>query len=64
MELRQQYRLIALIPALFSLFALIGAVKYAEKVGEFPFYMAANVAAAIVTPLLLGISVLLSGDLR
>ena len=49
--------IIALLPLVFSLFALIGAVKYTSKIGDFPRYMGANVAAAILTPLLLGISI-------
>ncbi len=50
--------IIALIPIVFSLFSLIGAVKYSSKIGDFPRYMRANVAAAILTPLLLGISII------
>ena len=50
---------IALLPFLLSLFSLIGAVKHKAKIGDFPMYMAANVAAAISTPLLLGISILI-----
>jgi len=49
--------IIALLPLGFSLYALIGAVKYKSKIGDFPRYMGANVAAAILTPLLLGISI-------
>ena len=49
--------IIALLPLVFSLFALIGAVKHTSKTGDFPQYMGANVAAAILTPLLLGISI-------
>lgn len=50
--------IIALIPVLFSVFALIGAIKYMSRIGEFPQYMGANVAATILTPLLLGISII------
>lgn len=49
--------IIALIPLLFSLFALRGAIKFTSKIGEVPQYLGANVAAAILTPLLLGISI-------
>lgn len=49
---------IALIPMAFSVFALIGAIKYTSKIGAFPQYMGANVAATILTPLLLGISII------
>jgi len=48
--------IIALTPLIFSLFSLIGAIKYSSNIGDFPIYMGANVAAAILTPLLLGIS--------
>lgn len=53
-----QLSFIAVIPMLFSLFALSGAVKYSAKVGEFPKYLGANVAAAILTPLLLAMTML------
>ncbi len=49
--------IIALIPMIFSLFSLIGAIKHASNIGDFPVYMGANVVAAILTPLLLGISI-------
>ena len=49
--------LIALVPMVLSLFALYGAVKYAEKITQAAQYMAANVAAALLTPLLLGIAI-------
>jgi 1,4-dihydroxy-2-naphthoate octaprenyltransferase len=41
-----------------SLFALGGANRYSSRIGEHPGYMAANVAAAILTPLLLGIAII------
>ena len=49
--------LIALGPMVLSLFALYGTVKCATKIAEAPQYMAANVAAALLTPLLLGVSI-------
>ena len=49
---------IALIPMILSLYALFGAIKYSTKIGDFPIYMAANVAAAILVPLLLGVSII------
>lgn len=49
---------IALTPMVFSLFALYGAIKYSARIGEFPEYLGANVAATILTPLLLAISML------
>lgn len=48
----------ALIPVVFSLLALVGAIKYTSKIGEYPQYMGANVAATILAPLLLGISII------
>ena len=50
--------IIAVIPIVFSLFALLGAKKHTSKIGDFPRYLGANVAAAILTPLLLGISII------
>jgi 1,4-dihydroxy-2-naphthoate octaprenyltransferase len=49
---------IALIPVIFSLFALIGAIKYKSKIGDFPQHLGANVASAILTPFLLAISII------
>jgi len=51
--------IISLFPFVFSLFALIGAIKYTSKIGDFHQYMGANVAAAILTPLLLAISIVI-----
>jgi 1,4-dihydroxy-2-naphthoate octaprenyltransferase len=51
--------LIALIPVGLSLFALFGANKYSSKISNHPKFLAANVAAAILTPLLLAISIIL-----
>lgn len=52
--------LIALAPLALSLFALFGAVKYTSSIGEHPQHLAANVAAGIITPLLIGGSILAS----
>lgn len=49
--------IIAFAPIFFSLFAFLGANKYAAGIGEFPRYLAANVVAAILTPLLLALSI-------
>lgn len=49
--------IIALIPMLLSLFALFGAMKFLSKIAAAPQHMAANVAATILTPLLLGVSI-------
>lgn len=50
--------LIALVPMALAIFSLIGAKKYAQEIGRFPQYLGTNVAATLVTPLLLGISLL------
>jgi len=50
---------IALIPVVLSIFALHGAIKHKAAIGDFPQRLAANVAAAILTPLLLGTSMLI-----
>ena len=54
------FSLIALLPLLFAFFALYGAVKHGEAIGGFPQYLAANIAAVILTTLLLAISLILS----
>jgi 1,4-dihydroxy-2-naphthoate octaprenyltransferase len=50
--------IVALIPMVFSVLSLVGAIKYSSKISDYPRYMAANVAAAILTPLFLGISII------
>lgn len=50
--------IISLIPLLFSLFALSGARKHKAAIGDFPQYLAANVAAALLTPLLLSLAII------
>ncbi|PHR84641.1 MAG: prenyltransferase [Colwellia sp.] len=50
---------IALIPIGLSVFSLVGAIKYKSNIGGFPKYLAANVAATILTPFLLGLSILI-----
>jgi len=51
--------LIALLPMPLAFFALSGAIKYGETIGRFPQYLGANVAVTILTPLLLGVSIIL-----
>ncbi len=51
--------LLALLPMPLAFFALYGAVKHGEAIGSFPQYLAAGVAVAILTTLLLGISLLI-----
>jgi len=49
---------IALFPMVLSLFTLIGMIKTREKIGDHSVYLSTNVAATILTPLLLGISII------
>lgn len=49
--------LVALLPMAFSIFSLSGAIKHAANIGCYPRYLGANVAAAILTPSLLGIAI-------
>lgn len=51
---------IALLPVPLALYSLGGAVLHGEAIGAFPKYLAANVAATILTPLLLGVSLMVS----
>ncbi len=51
--------LIALLPLPLAFFSLYGAVKHGETIGDFPQYLATNVAVTILTTLLLGISLVL-----
>lgn len=50
--------LIALLPIPLAFFSLAGAIKYGENIGGFPQYLGANVAVTILTPLLLGVSIM------
>ncbi len=52
--------LVALIPMPLAFYSLSGAIKHGKAIGEFPKYLATNVATAILSPLLLGFSLLLS----
>jgi len=49
--------MIAILPAALSLYSLTGALKHAEKIGAHTQYLGTNVAATLLTPLLLGISI-------
>jgi len=51
--------LLALLPMPLAFFALYGAIKHGEAIGNFPQYLAAGVAVAILTTLLLGVSLTL-----
>ena len=49
--------LIALAPAALSIYAFSGALKHADNIGSHTQYLGANVAATLLTPLLLGIAI-------
>jgi 1,4-dihydroxy-2-naphthoate octaprenyltransferase len=51
--------LIALLPMPLAFFSLCGAIKYGETIGNYPQYLGANVAVSILTPLLLGVSIMI-----
>ncbi len=51
--------LLALLPMPLAFFALYGAIKHGEAIGNFSQYLAASVAVAILTTFLLGISLLI-----
>ena len=53
--------LVALIPLPLAAFAWLGARKLGEEIGTAPQFLAMNVAATLLTPLLLGLSLLLAG---
>jgi len=50
--------LVALAPMAFALFALAGAFRYGARIGGHPRSLAGNVAATLLTPLLLAVSIL------
>jgi 1,4-dihydroxy-2-naphthoate octaprenyltransferase len=52
--------IIAFIPIGLTIFSLGGAIKHKSNIGNFPQYLASNVAASILTPFLLGISLLIN----
>lgn len=49
--------LIALLPLPLAFFSLKGAIVHGDAIGSAPQYLAANVVVAIITPLLLGLSI-------
>ena len=49
---------IAVTPAVLSLIALTGAIRFTTTIGDHPRFLAANVAAALLAPLLLGIAII------
>ncbi len=50
--------LIALLPMPLAFFALSGAVKYGEAIGNYPHFLLANVLVALLTPALLGVAII------
>ncbi len=50
---------IALIPWVFSVFALMGSTRYKAEIGHYPQYLGANVMAVVLTLFLLPLSILL-----
>ncbi len=56
------FGLVALIPIPLALFSLSGAIKYGENIGQHPQYLAMNVIVALLVPLLLSISLVISGS--
>ncbi len=50
--------LIVLLPMLLAFFSLSGAMKYKGDIGSYPQYLAANVMVAILSPILLGLSII------
>jgi 1,4-dihydroxy-2-naphthoate octaprenyltransferase len=47
------YGYVAMIPMLLSVYALFGANKYSFEIAKYPQYLAANVIAAVITPIIL-----------
>jgi len=52
--------LVAILPAALSLFAFAGAWKQGDRIGHSPQYLGANVAATLLTPVLLGATIILA----
>ncbi len=51
---------IALFPIPLAFVSLYGAIKYGDQIGQVPHYLAVNVVVTILTPLLLGVSLIYS----
>lgn len=58
LDIIPEHGVIAILPVIFSIYALTGAIKYSASIGEHPRYLAANVTAGILTPVLLGIAII------
>lgn len=55
-----QLSLIALLPVPLGLFVLYGAIKHGEMLGDYPQYLASNVAVTMLMPILLGFSIMMT----
>jgi len=54
-----QITFISLLSMPLALYSLFGAIKHGDDIGNFPQYLGANVAVTLITPLLLGGSIML-----
>jgi 1,4-dihydroxy-2-naphthoate octaprenyltransferase len=52
------FSLIALLPMPLAFFSLSGAIKHGGTLGDHPQYLGANVVVTILTPTLLGVSII------
>jgi len=60
MDYLPQLSLIALLPIPLGFFALHGATKHGAMLGDYPQYLASNVAVTMLTPLLLSFSIMMT----
>ena len=51
--------LIALLPLPVTFYCLNGVIKHGVTIGNYPKYLGANVVVALVTPVLLGVSLII-----
>jgi 1,4-dihydroxy-2-naphthoate octaprenyltransferase len=52
------FSLIALLPMPLAFFSLSGAIKHGDTLGDYPQYLGANVVVTILSPTLLGVSII------
>ncbi|WP_455219488.1 prenyltransferase [Kaarinaea lacus] len=50
--------LFALVPLILAYYAYLGATQFGKSIGDHPHYLAANVLASLLTPLLLSITII------
>ena len=60
MNILPKMSLLALTPTPLALFSLSGTIKHGNKIGQYPHYLAANVAVSLLVPLVLSISLIYS----